>query len=413
MRILVVGSGGREHAIVNRLVQEKNSVYATGSNAGIIAEIGSANCINVNTTSPDEILDLAKKLEIDLVVIGPEAPLVAGVADLLRENGILVFGPNRAAAQIEASKAFAKTLMIDLGIPTAQAITCQNIDDVLSAITKSGAPYVVKDDGLAAGKGVVVTDNQAEALSHAQLCLLAGNKVVVEEFLSGEEVSVLCVTDGKTVYPLVAAQDHKRIYNGDLGPNTGGMGAYAPVSWFTKIMQEQVIAEIAEPIVNKLSELGNPFIGVLYCGLINTLQGLKVIEFNARFGDPEAQVVIPLMKSSLTELLYAAANGNLAQIERPEFSGSAVTVVLASAGYPATSSIGDEISLKISHTPQVHVFHSGTKLDNGAVKTAGGRVLAITALAESINQARNLAYQAVAEIDFSGRQYRTDIGLGK
>jgi len=416
MRILIVGSGGREHAIIHTLLKDQavTKVYATGSNAGIIAELGAANCFDIEITNPTAVLNLANELKVDLVVIGPEAPLVAGVADLLRANNYLVFGPNQAAAQIEASKAFAKELMFKLNIPTAQSQTCSSIAEVETAISTYGAPYVIKDDGLAAGKGVVVTSDVAEALAHAAACFKANSKVVVEEFLAGEEVSVLCVTDGEIVYPLVAAQDYKRIFDGDQGANTGGMGAYAPVAWFTQADQEFVINKIAKPIVAELAELNAKFIGVLYCGLIKTDSGLKVIEFNARFGDPETQVVLSLLSSSLSELLYAAASGTLDQLPAPEFgSATAVTVVMASAGYPQTSSSGDEISIEIEHTPDLVVFHAGTKLENGSVQTAGGRVLAVTAVGETKAAARELAYRGVAGIKFAGAQHRTDIAIDR
>jgi phosphoribosylamine---glycine ligase len=416
MRILLVGSGGREHAIIHTLLKDQavTNIYATGSNAGIMAELDAANCFDIEITNPSAVLNLATELKVDLVIIGPEAPLVAGVADHLRANNYLVFGPNQAAAQIEASKAFAKDLMFKLQIPTAQSQTCSTIAEVEAAINTYGAPYVIKDDGLAAGKGVVVTSDLAEALAHAAACFKANSKVVVEEFLAGEEVSVLCVTDGKTVYPLVAAQDYKRIFDGDQGANTGGMGAYAPVAWFGKADQEFVINQIAKPIVAELAELNAKFIGVLYCGLIKTAAGLKVIEFNARFGDPETQVVLSLLSSSLSELLYVAASGTLDQLPAPSFSSAtAVTVVMASAGYPQRSSSGDEISIEFEQTPDLVVFHAGTKLENGSVQTAGGRVLAVTAVAETKAAARELAYRGVAKIRFAGAQHRTDIAIDR
>ena len=412
MRILVVGSGGREHAICHTLVNENQTVFATGTNAGIITLLGDANCFNIEITNPVAVVKLATELAAELIVIGPEAPLVAGVADQLRAAGFLVFGPDSAASQIEASKAFANELMANLNIPTAASSNCLNLTEVEAALTKFGSPYVIKDDGLAAGKGVVVTEDKAIALDHAKDCFAANSKVVVEEFLLGEEVSVLCVTDGSTIYPLVAAQDYKRIFDGDLGPNTGGMGAYAPVSWFTPAMQQQVVTEIAQPIIDELNAQGKKFIGVLYCGLINTAAGLKVIEFNARFGDPETQVVLPLLKSSLTQLLLAAASEKLAELPAPKFAGAAVTVVLAAAGYPQSARSGDAIEL-IPNTPERVIFHAGTKLDNGVVKTAGGRVLSVSAVADSIAAARSLAYQAVAQIKFAGSQHRSDIGLGR
>lgn len=416
MQILIVGSGGREHAIVHTLLNEQGvtGIYATGNNAGIVAALGTANCFDIDITSPVAVLGLAEQLKIDLVIIGPEAPLVAGVADLLRANKYLVFGPNKAAAQIEASKAFAKELMFKLKIPTAKSKTCNSLVEVESALKIYGAPYVIKDDGLAAGKGVVVTENLAEALAHADACFKANSKVVVEEFLVGEEVSVLCITDGETVYPLVAAQDYKRIFDEDQGANTGGMGAYAPVNWFSESDQEFVTNQIAKPIVAELAKLDAKFIGVLYCGLIKTSAGLKVIEFNARFGDPETQVVLALLNSPLSELLYAAASGNLNKLSAPKFNPkTAVTVVMASAGYPQRSSIGDKISIEFEQNPNLVVFHAGTKLDNGAVQTAGGRVLAVTAVGETKAAARALAYSGVAGIKFAGAQYRTDIAMDR
>jgi len=420
MQILVIGSGGREHAIIltllkdNALMANAVSVFATGANAGIIELIGAANCFDIEITNPSAVLALANQLDTELVIIGPEAPLVAGVADLLRANNYLVFGPNQAAAQIEASKAFAKDLMQELGIPTAKALTCSTVAEVQAATAQFGAPYVIKDDGLAAGKGVVVTTELQAALDHAKACFAAGSKVVVEEFLAGEEVSVLCVTDGKTVYPLIAAQDYKRIFDGDNGPNTGGMGAYAPVNWFDDAAQQFVITQIATPVVQQLAKRGTAFVGVLYCGLINTTAGLKVIEFNARFGDPETQVVLSLLASSLTELLYAAASGSLDQLAAPSFKpGGAVTVVLAAAGYPQTVRTDDEIAIEIAPNPDLVVFHAGTRLENGAVKTAGGRVLAVTAVGASIAAARALAYQGVAQVRFAGSQHRSDIAADK
>ena len=420
MQILVIGSGGREHAIIltllkdNALMANAVSVFATGANAGIIELIGAANCFDIEITNPSAVLALANQLDIELVIIGPEAPLVAGVADLLRANNYLVFGPNQAAAQIEASKAFAKDLMQELGIPTAKALTCSTVAEVQAATAQFGAPYVIKDDGLAAGKGVVVTTELQAALDHAKACFAAGSKVVVEEFLAGEEVSVLCVTDGRTVYPLIAAQDYKRIFDGDNGPNTGGMGAYAPVNWFDDAAQQFVITQIATPVVQQLAKRGTAFVGVLYCGLINTTAGLKVIEFNARFGDPETQVVLSLLASSLTELLYAAASGSLDQLAAPSFKpGGAVAVVLAAAGYPQTVRTDDEIAIEIAPNPDLVVFHAGTRLENGAVKTAGGRVLAVTAVGASIAAARALAYQGVAQVRFAGSQHRSDIAADK
>lgn len=413
MRILVVGSGGREHAIIHKLNQS-NTVFATGQNAGISQTIGQANCFDIDPTNPLEVVKLSQDLAVDLVVIGPEAPLVAGVADELIAAGIKVFGPTKAAAQIEASKDFAKSLMHKLHIPTANSITCKNLVELETALNELGSPFVVKDDGLAAGKGVVVTEVKAEALAHGAACFELNHQVVVEEFLAGEEVSVLCISDGSTIYPLIAAQDYKRIYDQDLGPNTGGMGAYAPVAWFDQAMQQQVVTQIAQPIIAELDRIGHKFVGVLYCGLINTAAGLKVIEFNARFGDPETQVVLALLESDLAQLLHAAAAGRLAQLPAPEFkSAAAVCVVMAAAGYPASATLGEAVEINTVSSPDLVVLHAGTKLANGTVKTAGGRVLSVVASADSINNARELAYAGVAAIKFAGSQYRSDIGLGK
>jgi phosphoribosylamine--glycine ligase len=297
-------------------------------------------------------------------------------------------------------------------VPTARSFSCITKDELISALKGFDPPYVVKDDGLAAGKGVVVTKDKVEALNHGLSCLEVNSKVLVEEYLAGPEISVFCITDGKTVYPMLPAQDFKRIFDNDLGPNTGGMGAYSPLSWTKPDLLAIVKEQIAQPVINALREQGNSFCGVLYCGLVLTYSGLKVIEFNARFGDPETQVVLALLDSSLAELLHHAASGTLNQIEPPVFkSGAAVTVVMASDGYPASKSIGDSISGIEDELANTQIQHAGTKVQEGQIVTNGGRVLAITAYGSNLTEARSLSYQAVSRIKFRGAQFRTDIAL--
>jgi phosphoribosylamine--glycine ligase len=392
MKILVLGSGAREHAIVGKLLTEPQvgSVYCAPGNIGI-ARSG-AECFEIDILSKDAVLDLANQLKPDLVVVGPEAPLVIGIADALRANNFVVFGPNQGAAQIEGSKEFAKQIMKHAKVPTARSISCSTKVELISALNEFDPPYVVKDDGLAAGKGVVVTKDKVEALNHGLSCLEVNSKVLVEEYLAGS--------------------DFKRIFDNDLGPNTGGMGAYSPLPWTNPDLLTIVKEQIAQPVIDALREQGNSFCGVLYCGLVLTDSGLKVIEFNARFGDPETQVVLALLDSSLAELLHHAASGTLNQIEPPVFkSGAAVTVVMASDGYPASKSIGDPISGIEDELINAQIQHAGTKVQEGQIVTNGGRVLAITAYGSNLTEARSLSYQAVSRIKFRGAQFRTDIAL--
>jgi phosphoribosylamine--glycine ligase len=412
MKILVLGSGAREHAIVGKLLTEPQvgSVYCAPGNIGISRS--GAECFDLDILNKVAVVNLAKQLKPDLVVIGPEAPLVLGIADALRASNFLVFGPNQGAAQIEGSKEFAKQIMKHAKVPTARSFSCITKDELISALNEFDPPYVVKDDGLAAGKGVVVTKDKVEALNHGLSCLEVNSKVLVEEYLAGPEISVFCITDGKTVYPMLPAQDFKRIFDNDLGPNTGGMGAYSPLSWTKPDLLAIVKEQIAQPVINALREQGNSFCGVLYCGLVLTDSGLKVIEFNARFGDPETQVVLALLDSSLAELLHHAASGTLNQIEPPVFkSGAAVTVVMASDGYPASKSIGDPISGIEDELINAQIHHAGTKVQGVQIVTNGGRVLAITAYGSNLTEARSLSYQAVSRIKFRGAQFRTDIAL--
>jgi phosphoribosylamine--glycine ligase len=412
MKVLVIGSGAREHALVRALLRDSQvtSVVAAPGNAGIAAEVDT-RLIDVKDATA--IAALAGELAVDLVVIGPEVPLVAGAADAIRASGIDCFGPSAAAAQIEGSKAFAKQVMADAGVPTAQAFVCTSRADVENALAAFGAPYVVKDDGLAAGKGVVVTSDHAEALDHAMTCLESGSQVVIEEYLDGPEVSLFAITDGTTVIPLVPAQDFKRVGDGDAGPNTGGMGAYAPLPWAPVGLVDEVMASVLQPTVDVMRERGTPFSGLLYAGLALTSRGVRVIEFNARFGDPETQVVLALLESPITDLLLGSARGTLHEIDAPRWgSGAAVTVVVAADGYPASPRTGDPIT-GISDADAmdgVSILHAGTRLsDSGEVLSNGGRVLSVTATGDSLTEARVRAYAALDHISLAGSHARRDI----
>ena len=410
MRTLVIGTGGREHALVRALAHDLGvtEVHAAPGNPGMAAI---ATLHDIDPMSGAAVANLAQSLDVDLVVVGPEAPLVAGVADAVRECGIAVFGPSREAARLEGSKAFAKAVMEDAGVPTAAARVCTTADEVAAALDEFGAPYVVKDDGLAAGKGVVVTSSREEALAHAASC----ERVVVEEYLDGPEVSLFAITDGTTVYPLQPAQDFKRIFDGDEGPNTGGMGAYTPLPWAPADLVDEVLRTVLQPTVDELARRGTPFSGLLYAGLALTSRGVRVIEFNARFGDPETQPLLALLESPLSPLLMGAATGTLASVPPPVWKeGAAVAVVLASAGYPESSSKGDVITGvdDAEEIDGVHVIHAGTALSGGDLVTAGGRVLAVVAAGSSLADARSSAYAGVAAISFPGAQHRTDIAAG-
>lgn len=403
MKTLVIGTGGREHALALALSRDPSvsEVHAAPGNPGI-ATVAALH--PVDPMSPVDVADLAERLGIDLVVVGPEAPLVAGVADAVRERGISCFGPSAEAAQLEGSKAFAKDVMAAAEVPTALAHVCENEAQIVAALDAFGAPYVVKDDGLAAGKGVVVTDDRAVALAHAMAC----DRVVIEEFLDGPEVSLFAITDGTTVYPLQPAQDFKRIFDGDRGPNTGGMGAYTPLPWAPEGLVDEVLERVLQPTVDELARRGTLFAGLLYAGLALTKRGTKVIEFNARFGDPETQALLALLDSPLGVLLKAAADGTLAEVPAPRWrSGAAVAVVMASAGYPETSRSGDVITG--TEAAGCDVIHAGTAVVDGDLVTAGGRVLAVTAVGDDIADARTQAYRGVEAIRFDGAQFRTDI----
>ncbi|MDQ1738563.1 MAG: phosphoribosylamine---glycine ligase [Pseudonocardiales bacterium] len=402
MRVLVVGSGAREHALCLALAADPavTALICAPGNAGTSAV---AEHRPLDVSDPAAVAALAVEVRAGLVVIGPEAPLVAGAADAVRAAGIACFGPSRQAAQLEGSKAFAKDVMAAAGVPTARARVCGTAAEVDAALAEFGPPYVVKDDGLAAGKGVVVTDDRRQAAEHAVAC----GRVLVEEYLDGPEVSLFCVSDGVSVLPLLPAQDYKRIGDGDTGPNTGGMGAYAPLDWLPAETVEQVVREVAQPTVDELRRRGTPFAGLLYVGLAMTAAGPRVIEFNARFGDPETQVVLALLDSPLAGLLHAAATGNLAGYPPPRWrAGAAVTVVIAAANYPGRPRLDDPIT----GGDQPGVIHAGTRRDgDGVLRAAGGRVLSATAVGPTLAEARDAAYRLVAGIGLAGSQHRTDI----
>ncbi|MEU3725521.1 phosphoribosylamine--glycine ligase [Streptomyces sp. NPDC031705] len=409
MKVLVIGGGAREHALCRSLSLDPDvsALYCAPGNAGIaeVAELRPVDALNGTA-----VARLAAELGVGLVVVGPEAPLVAGVADSVRAAGIPVFGPSAAAAQLEGSKAFAKDVMAAAGVPTARSYVCTTAEEVDAALDAFGAPYVVKDDGLAAGKGVVVTDDRAAARAHALAC----ERVVIEEYLDGPEVSLFAITDGVTVLPLQPAQDFKRALDGDEGPNTGGMGAYSPLPWADPKLVDEVMELVLQPTVDELRHRGTPFSGLLYAGLAITGRGTRVIEFNARFGDPETQVVLARLRTPLAGVLLAAANGTLHA--EPPLSWSddaAVTVVIASHNYPDTPRTGDPIQgleeVAAEDAPDAYVLHAGTRREGDAVVSAGGRVLSVTATGSDLVRAREKAYKAVGRIKLDGSQHRTDI----
>ena len=405
MKILLVGSGGREHALGVGLQADSacTELHVAPGNPGI-AQF--AHCHPLVITDNQAILELAQQLEVELVVVGPEVPLVNGVADLLRAAGIAVFGPSKAAAQLEGSKNFAKEVMRDAGVPTAHSFTCTTQHEIEIALDAFDAPYVVKDDGLAAGKGVVVTNDRQEALEHALAC----KRVVIEEYLDGPEVSLFGISDGTTIVPMQPAQDFKRALDGDQGPNTGGMGAYSPLPWAPSDIIEDTYKQVLAPMIAEMSARGTPFVGLLYAGLALTDHGTRVIEFNARFGDPETQVLIPLLKTPLATLLYKAATGDLAGTTLDWKDDSAVTVVLAAEGYPSAPKSGGAIT-GFSSIENVQIYHAGTSATEQGVVASGGRVLTVTGIGEDLTEARNRAYRAISQILLAGSFYRTDIAL--
>ncbi|KIF07248.1 phosphoribosylamine--glycine ligase [Streptomyces sp. RSD-27] len=409
MKVLVIGGGAREHALCRSLSLDPDvsALYCAPGNAGI-AEV--AELRPVDALDGAAVAALAGELGADLVVVGPEAPLVAGVGDAVRAAGIPVFGPSGEAAQLEGSKAFAKDVMAAAGVPTARSYVCTTAEEVDAALDAFGAPYVVKDDGLAAGKGVVVTEDREAARAHAAGC----DRVVIEEYLDGPEVSLFAITDGVTVLPLQPAQDFKRALDGDEGPNTGGMGAYSPLPWADPKLVDEVLETVLQPTVDELRHRGTPFSGLLYAGLALTGRGTRVIEFNARFGDPETQVVLARLRTPLAGVLLAAANGTLNALPPLSWRDeAAVTVVIASHNYPGTPRTGDPIEglaeVAAEDGPEAYVLHAGTRREGDAVVSAGGRVLSVTATGSDLAQARERAYKAVARIRLDGAQHRTDI----
>ena len=418
MRVLLIGGGGREHALAWKLVQslKVEKLYAAPGNPGM-ALLQKCECINLNVDDLEGVADYAEEKSIDLTVVGPEAPLVAGIADVFKRRGLPVFGPSKAAAQLEGSKAFSKELMAKYDIPTAFFKICEDIDTAKAYVEEKGAPIVVKADGLAAGKGVVVAMTKQEALDAIDEMMgdhkfgAAGARLVLEEYMEGEEASLLAFTDGKTVVPMIAAQDHKRVFDGDEGPNTGGMGTYAPAPVMTDILRLKATELILKPVVEAMAKEGTPYQGCLYAGLMIKGESVKVVEFNCRFGDPETQVVLPLLDGDLAEIMLACAIGTLDKVDVAWHNQAAVCVVMASGGYPESYEKGKEITgLNDAEADKnVVVFHAGTKESEGKIVTSGGRVLGVTAVDSSIKSARDRAYAAVEKIAFEKNFYRKDI----
>jgi phosphoribosylamine--glycine ligase len=413
VRVLVIGSGAREHALVVSLLADPDvtGVECAPGNAGIAQQVP---CHDLEVTDPAAVADLAVRLGADLVVIGPEAPLVAGAADAVRERGLACFGPSAEAARLEGSKAFANEVMASAGVPTAASRACGSAPEVLAALEEFGAPYVVKEDGLAGGKGVVVTFDRDEAVDHARECLRRASHVVIEEYLDGPEVSLFCLSDGSTVTALEPAQDFKRAYDDNAGPNTGGMGAYSPLPWLPGGLAEEVLETVARPTVEEMRRRGTPFAGVLYVGLALTPSGPRVVEFNVRFGDPETQVVLARLRTPLGGLLMAAATGRLADVGPLDWSDdAAVTVVLASDGYPQSPRTGDAVQglAEAGSVARVTVLHAGTRQEGGRVLTSGGRVLSVVGTGPDLAAARDAAYAALGRISLRGGHFRSDIAL--
>ena len=418
MRVLVIGSGGRESALAWALARSPSvtSVFAAPGNPGIarLAEV-----LEVDAGSPATAVETARTVNADLVVVGPEAPLVAGVGDALRDGGFKVFGPNADAAHIEGSKAYSRELMDKAGVPSARWRSFDEVDTAVSFMDEIGPPYVVKADGLAAGKGVLVTTERDEAVEAVRDRIErrvfgdAGINVVIEEFLDGEEASLIALTDGKSAIACEVAQDYKRAFDDDAGPNTGGMGSYSPVPSCPPELADRILTEIIEPMVRATAEAGAPFVGALYAGLALTSRGPRVVEFNARFGDPETQALLPRLRSDFGEVVLAAATGELAGSRLDWSPQACVSVVLASGGYPSTYETGTEIDgLDDAESSQdVVVFHAGTAQKGDRVVTAGGRVLAVSALGDDFVAARERAYEATNKITFEGKHQRFDIGL--
>ena len=418
MKILLIGGGGREHALAWKLAQSPKveTILAAPGNPGI-AELPKCECIALSLDDLEKVADFAEDNGVELTVVGPEATLVAGIADVFKRRGLPVFGPSKAAAQLEGSKAFSKELMAKYDIPTAFFKVCEDIETAKAYVEEKGAPIVVKADGLAAGKGVVVAMTKEEALEAIDDMMAdqkfgnAGARVVLEEFMEGEEASLLAFTDGKTVVPMIAAQDHKRIFDNDEGPNTGGMGTYAPAPVMTDVLRLKATERVLKPVVAAMAEEGTPYQGCLYAGLMINGDSVKVVEFNCRFGDPETQVILPLLDGDLAEIMLACATGTLDEVEVAWHDKAAVCVVMASGGYPGSYENGKEITglAEANADEATVVFHAGTKAADGKIVTAGGRVLGVTSVDKNIRDARDRAYAAVEKIKFDQVFYRKDI----
>lgn len=425
MHILVLGAGGREHALLHAFAREPepHDLHAAPGNAGIAAI---ASCHDVSLTDADAVVALAQEVHADVVVIGPEAPLVAGISDALRDAGFAVFGPSAAAAQIEGSKMFAKDVMRAAGVATAAARRIEPTDaegsrspadvagELDAALDEFGPRFVVKDDGLAGGKGVLVTEDAAAAANHARSVLQAGRPVLFERFLAGPELSLFCLVDGQTVVPLLPAQDHKRAFDGDEGPNTGGMGAYSPLPWLPQGAVDRIVAEVCQPVAAELARRGTPYSGLLYAGLVWTDEGPAVIEFNARFGDPETENVLALLRTPLSGVVQAVAVGKLAELPPLEWEdGYAVTVILAAEGYPKAATKGGVITGIPDPAEDAYVLHAGTaRTESGELVAAGGRVLAVVGKGSGFDTARGNAYATIERIELEDSFYRRDIGKG-
>ncbi|MDO4412225.1 phosphoribosylamine--glycine ligase [Cutibacterium sp.] len=406
--VLVLGSGGREHALALACQRDPQvaAVHAAPGNPGTASF---ATNHPVDPCDKEAVVALAREIAADLVVVGPEAPLVAGVADALREAGIDCFGPSAQAARLEGSKAFAKEVMASAGVPTADSRSCRDLDSVAAALDEFGVPYVVKDDGLAGGKGVVVTEDRDAAVAHAEHCLNSGHQVVIEEYLDGPEVSLFAICDGERALPMQPAQDFKRVGNGGTGPNTGGMGAYTPLPWAPENLVETVSNTVISPTLAAMRDRGTPFIGLLYVGLALTSDGPKVVEFNVRFGDPETEPLLSMVESPLAHIMQAAARGDLSGVEGLRFRrGAAVGVVMASEGYPASPVKGRRV---VAPVDDEDVLHAGTRVEGDGLVTSGGRVLVVLGHGETLAGARTDAYSRVEQLEVSGGFHRTDIAL--
>ncbi|MBE0448661.1 MAG: phosphoribosylamine--glycine ligase [Actinobacteria bacterium] len=418
MRVLVIGGGGREHALAWKINQSPmvGGVFCIPGNGGI-AEI--AQCLRIDQSNSNALADFAVEKSIGLTVIGPEAPLVAGVADAFAKRGLKVFGPNRKAAQLEGSKIFAKYIMNKYGIPTARAELFADYNEAASYLESVDAPYVVKADGLAAGKGVFIAKSLEEAKDAIRGCLVegkfgsAGQRVIIEEYLDGPELSVLAFSDGKNVLPMVPAQDYKRAYDNDAGLNTGGMGSYSPVPIVDPALYDEIVEMVLRPTINGLASEGIEYRGIIYAGLMLTKSGPKVLEFNARFGDPETQAILPRLESDILEPMLAVADGDLSGVELKWKSDVCTTVVLASGGYPGDYATGFEIAglEEAASIDGVTIFHAGTRGSNGKIVTSGGRVLNVSALGEDFSQARERAYAVIGKVHFENMHFRKDIAL--